>query len=65
MDYPEPEPQLCDFVVIGYLDYFCMFVGAGVGWFLMGYLSVKYCTTERRSPTLPTILAEEINQNRQ
>ena len=64
MDIPEPEPSIvCDvFYTTDEIGYFLLFFGAGIGWFVMGYLISDCCYFRNRlRPNQAPILAESIN----
>jgi len=62
MEIPEPEPsEACD-VFIPQISYFVLFFGAGIGWFVSGYLLADCCYYRRRDrPNEQPILAESIH----
>jgi hypothetical protein len=61
MDYPEPEPStLCEVVyTLDQISYLILFFGAGVGWFVAGYVLSDCCYySNRPRPSTSPILAE-------
>ena len=59
-DYPEPEPDNCNLIDydLDILSYCIIFFGAGVGWFVLGYLLSDCCYYRNRQQP---ILAESVN----
>lgn len=61
MEIPEPEPE-CKYTInydLDQLTFFLLFTGAGVGWFVMGYL-LSDCCYYRTKPNQRPILAENV-----
>ena len=45
MEYPEPEiadPVEANCIYIDYSEYLLLFIGSGIGWFLIGYYIPNY-----------------------
>jgi hypothetical protein len=58
---PEPEPCTKVFYNLDEISYFIIFFGAGVGWFIMGFLFTGSCCWRRLiTNNHQTILAESI-----
>ena len=57
---PEPEPELecIEVIQLDITSYILMFFGAGVGWFCLGYFTLKFAEFKRRQPA---IIAQPIN----
>jgi len=63
MDFPEPEPsELCEiYYTLDQLGFLILFFGAGVGWFVVGYLLSDCCYYRNRPrPNSDAILAESV-----
>ena len=60
---PDPEPDDSDTIYydLDTLSYCIIFFGAGVGWFVLGYLLSDCCYYRNRTRQQP-ILAESVNQ---
>ena len=57
---PTPTAPDCNFIIMEPISYFVLFFGAGIGWFIAGYILTDSCYRCDRPNQVP-ILAETIN----